>query len=139
MKLSMFTDIGLRTMMRLAGNPEHAFTTRELADELRISRHHLTKIVARLARAGYVTSRRGNQGGIRLARAAGAIRIGDVIAELENETSLVECFRADGGNCTLTPRCRLSGRLAQARQHFVEDMNRTSLAEIAYPLGSPRA
>lgn len=118
--------------MRLAGNPEHPFSTRELAEELRISKHHLTKVVAQLSRAGYVISRRGNRGGIRLARPADAIRIGDVIVELERETSLVECFRADGGNCTLSPRCRLRAHLAGARARFINELNATSLAQIAY-------
>lgn len=132
MKLSMFTDIGLRTLMRLAGNPEHAFSTGDLATELRLSRNHLTKVVAQLAKAGYVTSRRGKQGGISLAREASSIRIGDVVAELEKGTSLVECFRADGGACTLSPACKLASLFAQARNDFVTTLNNTTLDDIAY-------
>ncbi|MDH5798594.1 MAG: Rrf2 family transcriptional regulator [Paracoccaceae bacterium] len=132
MKLSLFTDIALRTLMRLAGNPEHAFSTKELAKELAVSSNHLTKVVARLARLGYVTSRRGNQGGIWLAKEAESIRIGDVVVALEDATPLVECFREDGGNCTLDDACRLRARLAKARACFLEDLNGSTLADIAY-------
>ena len=131
-KLSLFTDIGLRALMRLAGNPETSFSTRALAEELKVSRNHLTKVVGHLARAGYVASRRGNQGGIELAKPAGNIRLGDVIAELESETSLVDCFKPGGGTCTLRPRCRLVGKLSTARAGFIAEMNDTTLAEVAY-------
>ena len=132
MKLSLFTDIGLRALMRLAGNPEQSFSTGTLAAELRISRNHLTKVIQHLSRAGYVRSKRGHRGGIELARPADQIRVGDVIAELETDTSLVECFRADGGACTLSPACKLHATLAGAKQHFIEELNQTTLGDIAY-------
>ena len=132
MKLSLFTDIALRALMRLAGNPEHAFSTREMAEELKVSSHHLTKVVARLSHLGYVTSRRGNQGGIWLARDASEIRIGDVIAGLEDTTAIVDCFKADGGSCTLVPACRLRARISQAKRGFIDELNNTTLADIAY-------
>ena len=45
MRLTAFTDYGLRALMRLAGEPERLFTTEEIAREFDISRHHLTKVV----------------------------------------------------------------------------------------------
>ena len=133
MKLSLFTDIGLRTLMRLAGNPETPLATKELASELRGSRNHLTKVVARLA-AGFISARRGNQGGISLASPAEQIRVGDVVSELERDTNLVDCFRADGGTCTLKHNCKLSGLLAGAEQQFIYELNQASLKDIAYQI-----
>ena len=34
MRLTAFTDYGLRALMRLAGEPERLFTTEEIANEL---------------------------------------------------------------------------------------------------------
>jgi DNA-binding IscR family transcriptional regulator len=56
MRLTAFTDFGLRALMRLAGEPDRSFTTDEIASEFAISRHHLVKVVRRLAEAGYVLS-----------------------------------------------------------------------------------
>ena len=39
MRLTSFTDYGLRALMRLASEPERGFSTAELADEFRISRN----------------------------------------------------------------------------------------------------
>jgi Rrf2 family nitric oxide-sensitive transcriptional repressor len=133
MRLSSFTDFGLRALMRLAGEPDRSFTAQALAAELRISRHHLVKIVAGLATHGIVATQRGAGGGFRLARPAAEITLGEVVRALEVREALVECFRADGGLCVLTPGCRLKGRLAAAREAFLAYLDGTTLAECAYP------
>lgn len=133
MRLTMFTDFGLRALMRLAGEPQRSFTTDEIAKEFAISRHHLTKVVRDLANAGYVTTQRGAGGGFRLARPAGRITLGEIVRALESREALAECFRTDGGDCVLTPRCRLKARLAAAREAFLRELDGTTLADCAYP------
>lgn len=133
MRLTAFTDYGLRALMRLAGAPERTFSTDEIAREFAISRHHLTKVVRDLAAAGFVATRKGAGGGLRLARPAETITLGDVVRSLEARQALVECFRADGGACTLEPRCRLKARLAAANAAFLAALDRTTLADCAYP------
>lgn len=102
MRLTSFTDYGLRMLMRLAGAPDRSFTTDEIATEFGISRNHLTKVVQDLARAGYIKTRRGAGGGVQLAMSPHSITLGDVVCLLEDRFALVECFRDDGGKCTLT-------------------------------------
>lgn len=136
MQLTSFTDFGLRALMRLAGDRDRTFTTTQIADEFGISRHHLTKVVRRLAQAGFIATRRGAGGGFRLSRAPEQITLGEAVRSLEDGHPLVECFRADGGHCALLPGCRLKGRLAQAREAFYRSLDATTLAECAYP---PRA
>ena len=133
MRLTSYTDFGLRALMRLAGEPERSFTTDEIASEFEISRHHLIKVVRGLAEASYVTTQRGAAGGFRLARRPESIKLGQVVRDLEEEQPLVECFRADGGACVLTPRCRLKKRLAAAQQAFLAELDATTLADCAYP------
>ena len=133
MRLTMFTDFGLRALMRLAGEPERHFTTQELADELAISRHHLNKVVQALAEAGFVSTKRGSGGGLKLARAATLIGLGEVVRRLEAPQALVECFRDEGSPCTFLPRCRLRHRLAKARDAFMADLDRSTLADCVGP------
>jgi Rrf2 family nitric oxide-sensitive transcriptional repressor len=133
MRLTAFTDYALRALMRLAGEPGRTFTTDEIAREFDISRNHLTKVVRQLAEGGFVATHRGAGGGFRLARPAGSITLGEVVRLLEARHAIVECFRADGGGCVLTPRCRLKGKLALAARAFISELDRTTLAECAYP------
>lgn len=133
MRLTQFTDFGLRTLMRLASEPQRVFTTEEIATEFRLSRNHLTKVVRSLRTAGFVETQRGAGGGFRLAQPAEAIRIGAVARRLEAGQPLVECFRSDGGQCVLSPRCRLKARLRTAREAFFHELDGMTLAECMYP------
>lgn len=129
MRLMNFTDLGLRALMLLGAAPERARTSEDLAQALGVSRHHLVKVLQHLAAAGYVRTVRGVGGGVRLARPAATIRLGAVVALLERDQPLVECFRADGGACPLTPACRLRGALARARAAFLASLDRETLAD----------
>lgn len=131
MRLTAFTDYGLRMLMRLASAPDRAVSTADLAAELGLSRHHLAKILQRLAQAGVVETRRGGGGGAVLARPASEIRLGGVVRLLEEGQPLVDCLRADGGACTLRGGCRLKSRLRAAEAAFLAELDSSTLAEIA--------
>lgn len=133
MRLTSFTDFGLRALMRMASNPERAYSTAELAEEFGLSRHHLTKIMAALAQAGIVTTRRGSGGGARLGRPAKQIKLGDVVRVLESGQALVDCFSPDGGSCPIAGCCRLKARLHSAETAFLADLDRSTLADLALP------
>ncbi|WBU58743.1 RrF2 family transcriptional regulator [Paracoccus sediminicola] len=129
MRLTAFTDFGFRALMRIASEPERAFSTAEIADEFGISRHHLTKTMAALANAGFLKTRRGAGGGAMLARPAIEIGLGEVVRVLERDQPLVECFRVDGGACVITPECRLKTYLSQAETAFLAQLDTYTLAD----------
>ena len=133
MRLTSFTDFGLRALMRMASAPDRGFSTAELASEFALSRHHLTKIMAALAQAGIVATRRGGGGGAVLAKPADQIRLGDIVRLLETGQPLVECFQASGGACTIMACCRLKARLRSAEAAFLADLDRSTLADVALP------
>lgn len=118
--------------MRLACEPDRLFATAELADEFRISQNHLAKVISTLSADGILETRRGGGGGAILARRPEDILLGDVVALLEKNQALVECFLPDGNACTLAPRCQLKQRLAHAEAAFIAYLNRSTLAECVY-------
>lgn len=129
MRLTSFTDFGLRALMMLADTPERAISTAEIADKFNISRHHLAKAMAALSTAGYIKTQRGKGGGAKLAMPAQEIRIGEVVKVLERGQSLVECFDANGGACAITPACRLKTMLAGAEKAFLSDLDQYTLED----------
>ena len=133
MRLTTFTDYGVRAMMRLAGSPQRLFTIEEISLELGVSRNHLTKIIQNLAKGGYIQTLRGKGGGFRLAKDPAQITLGEIVRWLEPETAIVECFRKDGGSCTLTAQCRFKNRLHAAGQAFLEELDQATLKECAIP------
>lgn len=132
MKLTLFTDYGLRALMYLVWHPDRLCTTREVADFYAISHDHVIKTVGRLTQLGLVQTRRGRRGGFELAKPADQIRLGDVVQSLEGELALLDCLQTDG-TCTIERACRLRGVLARAQDQLVDFLNRYSLKEIAGP------
>jgi Rrf2 family nitric oxide-sensitive transcriptional repressor len=137
MRLTAFTDYGLRMLMRMAGTPDRAFSTADLAQEFGLSRNHLAKIMQRLAGAGLIETRRGGGGGAVLARPAQDIALGAVVRLLEQGQPVAECFNTDGGNCSIDGRCRLKARLRTAEAAFLADLDTSTLADIALPPPRP--
>ena len=132
MRLTSFTDFGLRVLMRMAGEPDRPFTTAELAKEFCVSRNHLAKVISALSTGGYLETRRGGGGGSILAQKPDNIRLGDIVSLLETDQALVECFLSNGNACTLTPRCQLKAKLSHAEATFISDLNRSTLADCIY-------
>lgn len=139
MRLTAFTDFGLRVLMRLAAEPGRRFTTDALAADLAVSRHHLGKVVQALAAGGWVATARGAGGGLMLARSPAAISVGAVVRRLEFGQPLVECLRADGGRCTLLPGCGLRGLLVEAEESFLAVLDRRNLDTLVACAGETLA
>lgn len=129
MRLLAATDVALRVLMRLGAEPARRRSAEELAQSVGVPRNHVHKIIQDLAEAGFVRTWRGAGGGVELAMAAEAIRLGDVVRRFEAGQALVECFRPDGGACCLSPDCRLRGVLWQAREAFLARLDAATLAD----------
>ncbi|HYV96667.1 MAG TPA: Rrf2 family transcriptional regulator [Gemmatimonadaceae bacterium] len=130
MKLTRHTDNALRCLTLLALEPGRAITVGEIAQRMHMSADHLFKVVGRLAELGYVTTTRGRQGGVRLARAAAQIRIGRVVRETEEDFALVECFSADETQCPIAPACVLATSLDRALKAFFGVLDEITLETL---------
>lgn len=130
MQLTKFSDYALRVLMFAHAAGDRLVTIEEMAQSYRISRAHLMKVVNALTRAGYLTALRGRSGGLRLARPADEIVLGDVVRATEPDFALVECF-ATGNQCVISGCCRLPGVLNEALDAFLGVLDRHTLANIA--------
>jgi len=135
MKLTNFTDFGLRALILLADREGQILSAAAIADHFHVSRHHMAKVLQELAAAGYVEGIRGAQGGVRLARDPRDIRIGDVVRCLDKEQALVDCFREGWNDCALLPRCRLKGMLARAKHGFLRELDRFTISDCLEKTG----
>jgi Rrf2 family nitric oxide-sensitive transcriptional repressor len=140
MRLAEYTDYTLRVLMYCAARPQQLVTIGELAEQHRVSKNHLMKIVNDLARQGVIETTRGRGGGLRLLQSPADIRIGDVVRASETDFRMVECFDARTNQCTLTPTCRLKHVLDAALKAYFKELDGATLADIAGPApGKPRA
>jgi Rrf2 family protein len=102
-QVSARTQYAVRAAIGLAsGDPELSFTARELADSQHIPHRFLLNILADLRRHRVVTSRRGPEGGWRLARPADSITVADIVQAVDGPLVDGSTTHADG--TPLTPR-----------------------------------
>ena len=130
MRLTTHTDYALRVLMYLALRPGESSTIQEIAERYGISKNHLMKVVQHLGAAGWIETSRGRGGGLRLARPAAAIDLGDVVRSTEEDVALVECFKPEENLCAITPACRLKGIFAEALEAFFQALSRYTLADL---------
>ncbi|MCW5635743.1 MAG: Rrf2 family transcriptional regulator [Rubrivivax sp.] len=129
MKLTTLTDYALRLLMHVALHPGRLCTIAEIARRYDISEAHLVKVTHLLARAGLLHTQRGTGGGMRLARPAAEIPIGEVVRCTESGFDLVECFTT-GVACTGAGTCGLAGAFDAALAAFLAELDRRSLADV---------
>lgn len=129
MQLSSFSDFGLRSLMYLAEHPDRRCSVKEISDYYGVSRHHLVKVIYRLAQLGYVLSYKGKGGGIQLAHAANELLLGNLVKQLETNMALVECFNPTTNTCRITNTCQLKHFLHDANVAFIKELNKYKLSD----------
>lgn len=136
MRLTRFTDVALRVLMRLTvtTGDEDPPTTREVAATMQVPYTHAAKVVARLQHLGLVDARRGRGGGLSLTTAGRSASIGALVRQLEGPGEVVDC---EGGTpCPLRSACRLRSALRQAEDAFYASLDPLTVGDL---VSSPTA
>ncbi|MES0809692.1 Rrf2 family transcriptional regulator [Roseibium sp. SCPC15] len=129
MRLSQASDFALRILMATAQS-DGPQTVDKLSEQLGLAKSHVMKIVAHLARGGYLETTRGRGGGIRLAKSPDGIRLGEVVKLIEPDLGVVACLQPQPAICAFLPRCALKGAMARAAEAFLDSLNSDTLASI---------
>ena len=128
MRLTKSTSHAIRILIDCARGGDRLIKVAELSQHLEITQQNVFKIVNVLTKAGLVEAMRGRNGGVRLARPAAAIRIGDVVratevthVEIEDRTVGGKQKRGRGVNKILD----------DALGAFIDVLDRHTLADMA--------
>ena len=138
MRLTLYTDYSLRVLLYLALKPDDTATITEISDYYNISRNHLVKVVHHLGILEFITTTRGKNGGIKLARRPEEILLSDVVRKTEPDMNLLECFNPETDNCVISPACRLKSMLYEGRSAFMAVLEKNTLADAANPIAQSK-
>lgn len=115
MRLTKFTDLALRAVMRLAViAQEESVTTREVAESMDVPYAHMAKVVTRLQHLGVVEARRGRGGGLALTELGRRSSVGWLTRTLEGEEEVVGCEGDPRARCA--PRVGCGARCGRRRR-----------------------
>ena len=126
MQLTQHTDFGPRLLIVLARSETGSIALPAFAAEQGLSYNHVAKVAQGLIRGGFITSQRGRNGGVTLARLPAELTVGEVVRALEPGMRMADC-----GRCELRFDCATSGVLDEALAAFLAVLDRTTLAQAA--------
>ena len=132
MRLTLWTDYALRTLIYVGANGGRLSTIAEIAEKFDISKTHLMKVVNRLGRQGYIETIRGRGGGMRLARSPAEICVGAVVRETEDDLAVMGCL-AETGFCRIEGCCVLQRALHEATLAFSRILDGYTLVDLLVP------
>jgi Rrf2 family nitric oxide-sensitive transcriptional repressor len=130
MRHTAHADYALRVLLYLRVAPGRQGSVAEIAEAHNISRHHLVKVVQRLAGAGIVTTARGRGGGVRLERDPAGITVGEVMRTMENDFAVVECL-GPARFCRVAGVCGGRDVFARALDAYFAVLDEATLDDIA--------
>src|SRR5205814_1613009 len=127
MRLTNSTSHAIRILIDCARADARLIKVAELSGRLQITPQNVFKIVNLLARARLIEAVRGRNGGVRLARPASAIRIGDVVRATEVTHVEIE----DGPTGRKLKRGGVNLILDNALEAFIDVLDQHTLADMA--------
>lgn len=125
MRLTRYTDYSLRVLIHLALHEDRICSIGEISRTYDVSQNHLMKVVNALAHDGFVETLRGRAGGMRLARPAKDITVGEVVRRTEDGFQLADC-----SGCALSPACGLTGVLQKGAQAMLAVFDSYTIADL---------
>ena len=132
MRLTLWTDYALRTLIYVGAKGDRLSTIAEIAESFGVSKTHRMKVVNKLGQQGYIDTVRGKGGGIRLRRPPAEIRVGAVVRETEEDLAVMGCL-TESGFCRIEGCCVLRRALRQATLAFLRTLDGYTLADLLAP------
>ncbi|CAN0460641.1 unnamed protein product, partial [Phaeothamnion confervicola] len=125
MRLTKTTSHAIRILVDCAEADGSLVKTANISKRLGITPLNVFKIVHLLSRAGFVEALRGRNGGVKLARPASSIRIGEVVRMMESTAVEVESGKTSGAEP------RLNTIFDDALEAFIGVLDQHSLSDMA--------
>jgi Rrf2 family protein len=131
MQLTRGADYGVRVMVHLATLPEDARSLLpELAVATEVPDSFLSKVLQALARAGFISSRRGKAGGFAILPRGRAASMREVIEAIDGPICLNVCLNGNK-DCDRKPWCPAHPVWARAQRAMIDVLMNVSVAEMA--------
>lgn len=127
--ISEAASIAIHGIILIAKSPVHLNATR-IAELTGTSRHHVAKVMQRLARANLITSLRGPAGGFSLSRAPESLTLLEVYEAIEGKIEIQEC-PMDNQVCPFD-KCIMNNVMTKLSLNFRDYLNQQKISDYLY-------
>lgn len=135
-RINRQTDYAARVILALSRRgPERRVPSAEIQQEMQIPPALARRIIAELARGGFLLTYPGREGGLSLARPAGEINLRQVVEHFEGKLYLSDCLLARG-ECPFDDKCPVRCWWARLQTLLLQELEKITFAELAQESGA---
>lgn len=130
-RINRQTDYAIRVILALAKQgDETLIPTSQIQKEMLIPKALSLRVVAELARGGFIITYPGREGGLKLARPASKINLRQIVTYFESNFTVSECLHG-GGTCPFDHSCPVRCRWARLQALILQELENTTFDELA--------
>jgi len=130
-RINRQTDYAIRVILALAKQGDEALLpTSRIQKEMLIPKSFSLRVVATLAKGGFIVTYPGREGGLKLARPAEKINLRQVVTFFESNFTVSECLHG-GGACPFDHSCPVRCRWARLQALILQELENTTFDELA--------
>jgi len=130
-RINRQTDYAIRVLLALAKREGGVLLpTSQIQQEMLIPKALSLRVVANLAKGGFILTYPGREGGLKLARPAAEINLRQVVTYFESNFTVSECLHG-GGTCPFDHSCPVRCRWARLQALILRELENITLDELA--------
>ncbi|MBW6464333.1 MAG: RrF2 family transcriptional regulator [Dethiobacteria bacterium] len=130
MQITRQAEYAIRIMLELATLPTGKGTqSKVIAEKRKVPDKFLQKTIQILVRTGYVATKRGTMGGVKLAVTPESVTIADVITAIEGKVFISPCL-CEGFFCGNKEKCQVTKILQRAQNALLDELSKETLADL---------
>ena len=128
-KISEAFAIALHSMVFLASRPKEIVPIKAISERFSISANHLSKILQRLIKSGFITSTKGIGGGFRIVPQKKNISFFDVYKAIERDLKASNCiFQSKKTKCHT---CIMGTFVCKMNKDFYDYLKNTKISDFS--------
>ncbi|KGO99057.1 SUF system Fe-S cluster assembly regulator [Novilysobacter defluvii] len=132
LRVTRLTDYATVVLTVLASDAARVMSAPELAERAGLETPTVSKVLKPLAQAGLVEGFRGANGGYRLTRSPGQIRLIEIVEAMEGPLAVTECS-THGGNCGIQDQCDIRAGWHHINEVVADALRSVTLAQMLAP------
>lgn len=127
LKISEATILALHAMMVLTNNQDKLVSVKDIATKLNVSANHLSKVMQRLNKAGFIDSIKGFNGGFKLSVGPKEITFLEIYEIFDGKLKNTNCLLSER-KCE--EKCMLGDLISSVNKQVKEKFEKTKLSDF---------
>ncbi len=121
--------IALHSMIYLANKENEIVSLKEISEKFQISDNHLSKVLQRMVKAGYLTSVKGPKGGFKIVSSKKNASFMEIYEIIEGKTEPKSClFSSKSKDC---PNCVMGSLVHKINKEFKDYMYSHKISDMS--------